>query len=175
MLMKPDNKTCNPELLSRFTDDELESGEQIRIREHVVHCPSCRRDLYDHRTISALFTAGVKRELLEARFEKVEESVLSLIQKKSMPWWVDAWKSLLSRKFYVPAAAAAAVLLFLLLPAGPKPHASGPSAVVSYLGGEVESVMILETERSRRTIVWFSEALVSGDESGKVQDKKTVV
>jgi hypothetical protein len=173
--MGTDKKHCNAESLSRFSDQELASGEHALTHRHVGHCLTCQSGLKDQQAISGVFKTGLERELLKAGLEDVEESVISLIRERSVPWWMRAGKVLTSLKFYVPATAVATALLFFLFLQGLQNHVTEPSAVISYLGGDVESVMILETRESRQTIVWFSEALVSGEESGGIQNKQPVV
>ena len=173
--MGTNKKHCDAERLSRFSDQELGSGEHARLQRHVGHCFTCQSGLEDQRAISGLFKTGLERELLKGGLKDVEGSVISLIRERSVPWWMRAGKVVTSLKFYVPATAVATVLLFFVFIPGLQNHVTEPSAVVSYLGGDVESVMILETRESRRTIVWFNERMISGEESGSIQNKQAVV
>ncbi|MBW1896196.1 MAG: hypothetical protein JRI47_03990 [Deltaproteobacteria bacterium] len=173
--MGTDKKHCDAEMLSRFSDRELGSGEHARTSRHLGHCLTCQSGLEDQRAISGLFRTGLEMELLKAGLEDVEESVISFIRGKSVPWWMSAGKVVTSLKFYVPATAAATVLLLFLFLPWPQNHVSEPSAIISYVGGDVECVMILETRESRQAIVWFNEALVSGEESGGIQNNQAVV
>jgi len=173
--MKKDKTPCDLEMLSRFSDHELESRENIRMSEHVGYCASCRHRLRDHEAISILFKRRLDRELLGCSLEPIEESVVALIERNNLPWWVKAGRLLVSRKFYVPATALAAALVLFFALSGPQGYGSGPSAVVSYLGGDIESVMILETQKSHRTVVWFNEIVTSGEEAAGVQGSRSTL
>jgi hypothetical protein len=165
--MKRDNKKCDFAMLSRFYDQEVGSHEEGEIIRHLEHCRSCRKALQDNETVSAFLKAGIRAELSRSGVEKVEEDVMAVIHGEELSWW-KRYKGLsLSKAFYVPAAAAAVFLLiFLSVFRSPSPI-PGPSAIVESVKGEVSSVMIFETEKSRQTVVWFNEVPFSGSGDGE--------
>jgi hypothetical protein len=80
------------------------------------------------------------------------------IQSRSLPWWSRIPNLLTPRRMLFPATAVAALLVVLILYfPGSRSINGGPSALVSYLGGETASVMIFETPNTRHTIIWFEE------------------
>ncbi|MBW1744645.1 MAG: hypothetical protein JRJ47_14650 [Deltaproteobacteria bacterium] len=169
--MAKDKISCDPKMLGRFFDRELEPDESVGVSGHIEDCNTCRGELRDNQFLSALFKAGVEEELSRANFQEMEESVVALIRTKRGLWWIHLKNLCLSKKLYVPAAAmAAALILFFHLARTPAP-ASGPSAIVNSLQGNFASVMILETQKSRQTILWIHEASDPWDNNGDATDQ----
>jgi hypothetical protein len=167
--MKMDQKTCDSNLLNRFFDEELGPDEFARMTHHLKYCPSCQEVLRHNRSVSKLLRTGFDEALAPIDFKALEQGVLALIHKKRGPWWMKFKDQLVSKKFYIPAAAVATglVLLFALV-TGPAP-APGPSAIIDSLEGGVGSVMILETEKAHHTILWFSESPSPSVDDGGLQ------
>lgn len=165
--MKMNQMTCDPNLLNRFFDQELGPDESARMAHHLKYCGSCQEALRDNQSVSALLRTSLDEALARISFEEVEEGVLALIHRKRGPWWMKLRDQVVSKRFYVPAAAVATgVVLFFALVTGPAP-APGPSAIINSFQGDVGSVMILETEKSHHTILWFSEnPSPDGDDGG---------
>lgn len=165
--MKMNQMTCDPNLLNRFFDEELGPDESARMAHHLKYCGSCQEALRDNQSVSALLRTSLDEALARISFEEVEEGVLALIHRKRGPWWMKLRDQVVSKRFYVPAAAVATgVVLFFALVTGPAP-APGPSAIINSFQGDVGSVMILETEKSHHTILWFSEnPSPDGDDGG---------
>jgi len=168
--MKIDDNSCNPDLLGRFLDRELGPVDHARIDQHLEDCPACRKVLRAHQSISALFKASLTQELSHAHVEEFEERVLDLIRGKGLPWSMKLRNFLASRRFYVPAAAmATALILFFSVVKRPAPE-PGPSAIIKSFTGEISSVMIIQTPKSKQTILWFNETLTTGDEDDEIQE-----
>jgi len=62
------------------------------------------------------------------------------------------------------------LVMFFYLAMMPVP-ASGPSAIIDSLQGDFASVMILETQKSRQTILWIHEASDLWDNGGDPIDQ----
>jgi hypothetical protein len=169
--MTKDKSSCDPKMLGRFFDRELEADESVGISGHIEDCHACKEEFRDNQFISALFRAGVEEELSRANLQEVEERLVALIRTKKGPWWVQLKDLCLSKKLYMPAAAVAAMLLIFLLVARTPTPASGPSAIIDSLQGNFASVMILETEKSRQTILWIHEASDLWDNGGDSLDQ----
>jgi anti-sigma factor RsiW len=158
---------CDHEALSRFLDEELGPEEHGRINEHLKYCPFCQKALRANQSISACLRAGLEGAFSHADAEEFEDRLLDRIQKKGIPRWTQVSSLIMSKKFYVPAAAVATALMLLFSVArGPAPE-PGPSAIINSFKGDVASVMILETQKSHQTILWFSENAVSGDDNNE--------
>ena len=163
--------TCASSMLSQFFDRELEPEASATISGHLEHCRTCMQELRGNRLLSSLLKAGVEQEMSRVNLQGVEERVIALIHSKRMLWWVHLKGFCLSKKLYVPAAVAAAMLvMFFHLERTPTP-ASGPSAIIDSLQGDFSSVMILETQKSRQTILWIQEASDLWDNGGAPTDQ----
>jgi len=169
--MKKDKISCDPKILGRFFDRELEPDESVGISGHIEDCLSCKDELRDNQFISALFRAGVEEELSRANLQEVEEGVIALIRTKRGPRWIHLKNLCLSKKLYVPAASVAAMLVMLFSLARTPTRAPGPSAIIDSLQGDFASVMILETQKSRQTILWIHEASDLWDNGGDPVDQ----
>jgi hypothetical protein len=162
-------------LLNRLFDQELAPDEYAWIDKHLKDCLSCQEALRDTQSISTLFKSNLVQELSRAKLEQVEDNVLGLIQRKEAPWWMKLRGLIVSKKFYVPITATVAVLVLLFSLARPPSSVSGPSAIINSFEGDVGSVMILETQKSRQTILWFNEASVSSGENGKTKTDQSAL
>ena len=173
--MKMDQMTCDPNLLNRFFDGELGPDESARMAHHLEYCRSCQQALRDNQSVSTLLRTGLDEVLARINLEAVEEGVLALIHSKRGPWWMKLTNQFVSKKFYVPAAAVATgLILFFALVTGPAP-APGPSAIINSFQGDVGAVMILETEKSHHTILWFSENPTPGGDDHGLQQIQTAL
>jgi len=155
--MKKIHIECDSTLIERFFDNELAPDEHERFSRHLEDCPSCQKAVRDNQTISALFKSSLSKALSQTSFEDLEENVLNQIRKRSVPWWKKLIDFLSSKKFLVPATAMAAILLFLTLTRQPVP-VPDQSAIVKSFSGDVSSVMIIETPKTRQTIIWYNES-----------------
>ena len=155
--MKKLDNGCDQTLIDRYFDKELGRDEHARISEHISHCPSCQKALRDNQAISTLFKSGLDKEVSQANLADLEEKVLDQIRKKRAPWWRRPVDLFVSRKLLIPAAAMAVMLIFFSIIREPAP-VSAPSAIVKSFSGDVSSVMIIETPKSRNVIIWYNES-----------------
>ena len=146
---------CGTELISRYLDNELHGDEFIRVRTHIAGCESCRARLKDYDKIHSGVNSII-HNISCATSVGLENRVVESIRKKNKIGSKD-WKDVIfSRKILVPAGIAASIILmFFTFYNNPAP--TGPTAIVSSLSGSGSSVMILETSKTRETILWFSE------------------
>lgn len=154
--MKKFGNECDPSLIDRFFDKELSHDEHTRIMKHLTHCSVCQKRVQDNQAISALFKVSLDKELSQANLDDLEERVVALVRKKEIVWWKKFIDLSLPKKLVIPAAAMATILLFFCLTRNSVP-VSAPSAIVKSFSGEVSSVIIIETPKSRQTIVWYTE------------------
>lgn len=169
--MVKDKTPCDINALGQFFDRELEPDASVAINEHIEHCHTCREELQGNQFVSSLLKAAVEEEISQANLQEVEERLLTVIRAKKGPWWIQFKGLCLSKKFYVPAAAmAAALIMFFHVISVPVPT-SGPSAIIDSLQGNFASVMILETQKSRQTILWIHEASDRWDNNGDTTDQ----
>jgi anti-sigma factor RsiW len=156
-MVKQENLSqCNPELISRYYDEELGQIERSQVESHILECPSCRQVLEDLKGISARYRDYLANQSAGIDGEGVERHVLGEIRRRKAPWWFKAKEALSLKKALIPATATAvmALLLFVVLRA---PVPDSPSAIVSSVSGNVSSIIILEAPETHQTILWFNE------------------
>ncbi len=160
--MKKDNNKCDAGLLNRFFDQELEPSEHVRVSKHLKHCSSCQKALQDNQSLSVIFTENFNMKLSQADLSKIEigkieKNVTGLVQNKRELLWIKLKSLFGSERFLIPVSVAAAVFVIFFSIMGYNPSAPGPSALIKSCTGNVSSLMIIETPKSRQTIIWFNE------------------
>ena len=171
--MRRQKTSCDYRALSLLSDQELAPCEIARLRKHLRGCPSCRQRLRDLDAVSGVLNRIIQDESLRAGLEEVEENVVALIRRQRLPRWKRMADFLMSQKFYVPASVVTTALLLFFAFSEPNGSVSGPSAHISYVGGDLESVVILQTEKSHRTVVWFNETGGAGEEERGVHKERS--
>ena len=154
--MKKAHHECDEELIGRYLDGEVNQKEYTRISNHLEGCPSCQKILQDNQAIATVFRDNLAREVSQADLGVLETRVLDQIRQKENPWWKRLAKRFSSIRILIPATALAALILFFAITRSPT-TISGPSAIIESFSGEVSSVMIIETPKSRQTIIWYKE------------------
>ena len=168
--MTTDRTTCDPMTLSRFLDQEVGPEEHAQISKHLKHCPSCKKALQEHQSIANLFKTGLERQIAQGRLEALEDQVLARMKGSKISWWAKCVDFVKSWWFCVPAAAAATALALFVYLTRPEAPVTGPSAIINSFTGEITSVMIIETPKSRQTILWFQEISMPDAEEDEVQE-----
>ncbi len=151
-------KVYTSENISRFVDNELSPDLYHGITKHLSHCLDCSRLAQEYRTLSAVFSdhahqgvlkidpAGLKQKLAQA-FQTPQTQ-----EKKS----IGNVFGFFGKNTYLKLASIAAILMISLL-AFQVGQPQGPSAIVKSVETDFASVMILETQKEKHTIIWFSE------------------
>ncbi len=173
--MNKSQDICNPIVLHRFFDNELGPEEHARTREHVRQCPSCQESLQKNRSLSDLFVRSVEKAVSQTNFDALEKQVLSRVEsgkrkKEKGKRKKENLFSGFSRRILVPAAAMAGIVLLVFSLTGPPESAPGPSAIINSFTGDISSVMIMETPKSRQTIIWFNESQIPEGEKDEVKN-----
>lgn len=148
---------CDRSRIDRFFDKELGHDEYAQVRDHIRQCPACQEALRENQALSTLFRSGLDKAVSQANLAGLEEAVLNQIRKKRAPWWRKGIDLFASRKLLVAASAMAAIILFFSITRQPAP-VSAPSAIVKSFSGDISSVMIIETPKSRNVIIWYNES-----------------
>lgn len=156
--MTEDNIKCDQNLVDLLYDQELDESEEVRLKEHLETCPSCRQALKENQALSNVFKAGVANAVSRTSLENIEDRVMDKIQRRNLPWWRSIPDLLTPKRILLPATALAALLVVSIFYfPGARSRNGGPSALVNSLGGETASVMIFETPNTHHTIIWFEE------------------
>lgn len=148
--------SCDPAMISRFFDHELDQKEYDRVARHLEICPLCQRTLEEMKGLSGAVNDYVRENLTETVEGSLEKKVLEYIHKKEAPWWKKTGEFFLSKKFLIPLTTSVALILFLSV-FFRSPTQTGPSAIVTSLSGNMDSVIIMETPQTHQTILWFTE------------------
>lgn len=147
---------CDPAMISRFFDHELDQKEYDQVARHIETCPLCQMTLDELKLISGMANETIRENWSEAAKGSVEEKVLESIKKIKAPWWIKARDLILSKKILIPLTTGVALILFLSV-FFRSPNQTGPSAIVNSLSGNMSSVIIMETPQTHQTILWFKE------------------
>lgn len=147
--------------ISRFIDCELSSEQYRSFEHHLSHCRDCSEQIEQFQSLSFVFsrhthrkTMGIEAENLEYKLEKA----LPASEKKSL----GNFSGFFGKNIYLKLASIAAVIMIGFFPFDQdllKDPSSGPSAIVNSVDTEYASVMIIETQKEKHTIIWFSEEI----------------
>jgi len=155
--MKIDADTCDPAVVSRFFDGELDPIDCESIKQHICNCLECEKLMEDLKTISG----HIRTHMADHRAGKgqvaVESGIIDTIRKRNLSRWASARETLFSRKALIPAAALVSLVL-VALTFFRSPAVTGPSAIITSLSGDMSSVIIMETPDTGHTILWFTES-----------------
>ncbi len=155
--MKKSSSNCDPVMISRFFDKELDPTDDASVDRHINSCRPCREMLDDLKTLSKEVREHLT-QICDTDCASIEKSLLATICRKKIPLGERVKEALFSKKVWIPVTAVASLLIVfftMFQPAGD----NGPSAIIASLSGDVSSVVIIETPRTRQTILWFNEEL----------------
>lgn len=143
-------KQYTPEQISRYVDNELPPDLYQAITDHQKCCPACKRLIQSYRDLGNTFSSYTDRQVSGL-------TVPNPTADDPHPK-VPLFRRLFGKKIYLKLASIVAIVVVSLavyqgFPTGP----SGPSAIVQSVDTDVASVMIIETEKQKHTIIWFSE------------------
>ncbi len=153
--MKKSSRNCDPVIVSRFFDKELDPADDASIDRHIDSCPSCRKMLDDLKALSRQVRTHITG-ICDTDHTSIEKSLLEAICKKKTPFGERIKAAVLSKKVWIPVTAAASLLL-VFFTVFQSPGVTEPSAIIVSLSGDVSSVVIIETPGTRQTILWFNE------------------
>ncbi|MBU1342619.1 MAG: zf-HC2 domain-containing protein [Proteobacteria bacterium] len=153
-------KTCDnyaPEDMSRFVDNELPPNLHREFAQHLIHCPSCSRVVEQYRSITSVFSGHADQEVLKIDGIKLKQKLEKSLQNSEKTTFGNVF-GLLGKNIYLKLASITAILMISLFAfQGSLFGPSGPSAIVKSVNTDFTSVMIIETQKEKHTIIWFSE------------------
>ncbi len=157
--MKDDCPTYSLEHLSLFADGELPQKDANDLEAHLLTCSACTRRLENLSEINHCFDGHVRA------LTKQENQPVSVTG--AWPWPKGRFKNLFGRAtnpLSLKLASLGAMALIAMVAVfnipmhdNPIPSGASPSAIVKSVDTDSSSVMILETETDKHTIIWFSE------------------
>ena len=159
--MKNTCKFYNKEIISKFVDNELSPDKHKAISEHIDKCHICSNLAEQYTRMSDLFIQNTSKQVDKIDKNILKQNILEQINREENDFLKKVF-DYFSPKFYLKVASVLAILVVSLVyfQADPinKINNIGSSAIVNSVDGDVSSVMIFETEKSKHTIIWFSEA-----------------
>ena len=155
-------KKCNrytSEDISRFIDRELPLEQYRSFKHHLPHCRDCSDLLNRYQSVSFAFshyTDRMTQGIRDADIEQKLEKAFLAFEKKSL----KDFSGLFGKNIYLKLASITAIIMICLFPFNLgllKDPSAGPSAIVNSVDTEYTSVMIIETQKQKHTIIWFLE------------------
>ncbi|NOX35880.1 MAG: hypothetical protein GXP56_19490 [Deltaproteobacteria bacterium] len=153
-------KTCSrytPEKISRFVDNELSQDQYYAVSQHIIHCPDCNRLAGQYKSLSAVFNDHADQQKLQINPDRLRQKLLqnTPCSKKNLLGNILVF---FSKNIYLQLASIAVILIICLFSfQGSLFGPTGPSAIVTSVDTDFTSVMIIETQKEKHTIIWFSE------------------
>ena len=148
-------KIYTSEDISRFVDNELPHNLYHALAQHLNHCPDCSRINEEYKTLSAVFRDQAHQEVLKIDPGKLKQKLAHTLQNSEKKSLGNIF-GLFGRNMYLKLASIAAILMISLYTFQGN-HSAGPSAIVKSVDTDFASVMIIETQKEKHTIIWFSE------------------
>lgn len=145
------------EQISRFVDKELSEDVFQTLDDHQTLCPDCRDLINSYQTISKLFSNHTDQQIAKINSNQATEKLKSVFNKTTPNFFGFAGKGF-GKNIYLKLASIVVIMVISLVAfQGRLTSPSGPSAIVKSINTDFSSVMIIETERQKHTIIWFSE------------------
>lgn len=145
------------EQISLFVDRELSHADMLTIEEHLKQCRQCREQAEQFKTMADIFSKHATRQVDDLEKRPIRESLQAEMAsdgKKSQK--VKDW--LFGKNKILKLASIVAIMIFGWVGyQGQFTAPAGPSAIVQSLDTDYSSVMILETEKQKHTIIWYTE------------------
>lgn len=153
-------KTCSEYTsseISRFVDNELAQDLQKELAIHLGHCRECSRLFRQYTAISAQFSDHADEAVSKIDSARLKQNLEHLFQKPAKPSPGNSF-GFSGKNIYLKLASIAAILMISIFTLqGKFSEPPGPSAIVKSIDTDFSSVMIIETQKEKHTIIWFSE------------------
>ncbi|MCP4119061.1 MAG: hypothetical protein GY737_27400 [Desulfobacteraceae bacterium] len=162
--MKPfeSNHPCrqyDAKTLGLYVDRELAPAAFSAIENHLTTCRHCRSVVEHLEGLSRTFSQGVDQDVSGLSHGVSEARILARIRAEKQPFWANLVHLMKVKRNILQLASIAAILLAsLVYYQGDTVVPTGPSAIVNSVEGEIASVMIIETQASKHTIIWYTES-----------------
>lgn len=156
--MKRACKIYDEKTISKFVDNELSAKTNKAISKHIETCPICKNIAEQYIHLSDAFVQSASKQVDKIDTDLLGQNVIKLIKRKENGFFKKVF-DYFSPKLYLKIASVIAIMVVSLIYFQTQPTDTIiPSAIVNSVDGNVSSVMIFETQKSKHTIIWFSEA-----------------
>ncbi|MFH2059017.1 MAG: hypothetical protein ABIJ59_08955 [Pseudomonadota bacterium] len=145
------------EQISQFVDNELARDLFQALDDHQKVCPDCRDLIHSYQTMSNLFSNHADQQILKINSNQSADK-LKLVLNKTAPNFFESTGKRFGKNIYLKLASIVAIMVISLVAfQGRLVSPVGPSAIVESIDTDYASVMIIETEKQKHTIIWISE------------------
>lgn len=135
--------------ISRFVDKELSREQYQKLAQHLSNCPDCNLLVEQYKTLSNIFNEHADQIRLKLNTDKLKHKSGFITQDLSKKSWSNIYLKL--------ASITAILVISLVALQGDVFRSKEPSAIVTSVNTDFSSVMIIETQKEKHTIIWFSE------------------
>ncbi len=141
--------------ISQFVDNEWGPAKTLEFSSHLDHCPDCAGQVARLQKLANVFEAHTTAQVQQKTSYMAMEhpgfarGILNRFNRFIRGGMTD--------HLYIKLASLTAVAVLLILAVFQGNTPMGPSAIVKFLDTNASSVMIIETEKEKHTIIWFSE------------------
>lgn len=161
-------KKYSSEQISRFVDRELSNETLKAIEDHQKTCTQCRDLIVSYQAFGKQFSDHADQKITAIDPEKIKAGLES--KRTARPGLFKGWTR---QNIYLKLASIVAIVGISLAvfqsipgtrlrPAGPEALIE-PSAIVKSLDTDFSSVMIIETQKQKHTIIWYSEDPITNE------------
>lgn len=131
--------------IDAYYDKELSEQDAARFEYAMTCCESCKSNLKAYRSLTELVSQG-----FDQPFQKnLEDRIIEKIHQKTQA--VFRWAN-----YLIPATVISVIILIFSWIHGLH-SVNSPSAIVSYVSGNISSIVIVETPKKRQTILWIQQ------------------
>lgn len=151
-------KVYTLEDISRFVDIEISSDQGRAFQHHLSRCSECSRLFDQYKNLSLVFSRHTHKTAMGIAAFKLEHKLQQKIQHPEKKLYQNI-SGLFGKSLYLKLAGIAAMVMIGFFSFDPTllGTPSGPSAIVTSIDTEYTSVMIIETQKEKHTIIWFTE------------------
>ena len=144
--------------ISRLVDLELSADQCRAFEHHLSLCKECSRFFDLYKNLSLAFSRHTHKTAMGIATLHLEHKLEQKIQCSEKKPYQNI-SGLFGKNLYLKLAGIAAVVMIGFFSFDPTliRNPSGPSAIVNSVDTEYTSVMIIETQEEKHTIIWFSE------------------
>ncbi len=155
--MKQQCSKYTQKFISRFIDNELDPARTKKFSSHLGHCPDCADQVARFQKLSIIFNEYATTQVAQSKVSPMDMAANSLSLGSGKSHGIFNRFGMLTDHMYIKLASLTAVAALLILAVFHGSAPTGPSAIVKSLDTNASSVMIIETQKEKHTIIWFSE------------------
>ncbi len=157
--MKKNCSQYTSEEISRFVDNELGRKKMQAVKAHIECCSQCRKLADNYRFMTEAINVHAQKHIHGIDSSMAGMKLTKIMHKSENRSYAHI-PEFFGRYAYLKIAAIAVIAVasgFLFMSRPVHSPVAGPSAIVKSVDTNFDSVMIIETQKQKHTIIWFSE------------------